>query len=351
MTDLSSRHFLSTLDFTIDEVRSLVEGALALKSQRASCDMSRRLAALLFFNPSVRTRVSCEAAMVRYGGAATTITPGRDTWNFEHREGIVMDGDTQEHVRELAPVLSRMCDLVGVRKSELITRGSELAEVSGSYEELSKDAFIHSLARHSEVPVVNLESNVFHPLQGLADMATIMERLGDPRGKKYVLTWTWHPKSLPVATPHSQLLAAADLGMEVTLLRPEGWGLASDVLEAARGRAESAGGSVSETADVDLAYEGANVVCAKSWGSLDYYGRFDEESRDKAHLRRDWIVDGPKMKRTADAAFMHCLPVRRGVVVTDEVIDGPGSAIIDEAENRVWTAASVLASLLGEKVA
>jgi N-acetylornithine carbamoyltransferase len=340
---LSTQHFLSTLDLPPAEVRELVDLALALKRGRATADLRGKLAALLFFNPSVRTRVSCEAAMARYGGQATTLAPGKDTWNFEHREGVVMDQDTQEHVRELAPVLSRMCSHVGIRKSELITRGSEKAQVTGSYADLAKDEFLHAFARFAEVPVINLESNSFHPMQGLADMATLVERLGDPRGVKYVLTWAWHPKSLPVATPHSQLLAAADLGMEVTVLRPQGWGLDPKVVAAARARAESLGGSVRETDDQEAAYRGARVVCAKGWGSLDYYGRFDDEARDKAIHRPRWIVDEQKLAKTDDAFFMHCLPVRRNVIVTDGVLDSRRSAVIDEAENRVWTAAAVFA--------
>ena len=147
--------------------------------------------------------------MGRLGGSAISIHPGKDTWNFEFGDGVVMDGNTQEHVRELAPVLSRMCHFIGLRKSELITVGSDLARPSASYAELSRDLFMHRLAAFSEVPVVNLESNRFHPLQGLADMATIAERIEDPRGQKYVLTWSWHPKSLPAATPHSQVVTSA----------------------------------------------------------------------------------------------------------------------------------------------
>jgi len=345
MIDLGGRSFLSTLDLSCGEVRALVDLALELKAGREGAELGGLVAALLFFNPSVRTRISCESALARYGGSAIAINPGKDTWNFECGEGVVMDGDTQEHVRELAPVLSRMCHFIGLRKSELITSGSARADVTGSYEELARDEFMHALARHAEVPVINLESNRFHPLQGLADMATMVERLGQPRGKKYVLTWAWHPKALPVATPHSQLLAAADLGLDVTLLRPEGYELEPEVVRRGRERAESLGGSVTETDDVEAAYEGAHVVCAKSWGSLDYYGRFDEEVSAKAPLRERWIVDEAKLERTQDAFFMHCLPVRRNVIVTDGVLDSGRSAVVDEAENRLWTAAAVFAAL------
>jgi N-acetylornithine carbamoyltransferase len=348
MIDLTGRDFLSTLDFTTDQVRGLIDLALDLKKGEVQAPLQHKVAALLFFNPSVRTRISCESAMARWGGTAIAINPGKDTWNFEMRDGVTMDVNTQEHVRELAPVISRMCHYIGIRKSELITVGSAKAEVSGDYEELAQDEFMTQLAKYAEVPVVNLESNRFHPMQGLADSATMIEKLGEPRGKKYVLTWAWHPKSLPVATPHSQLLSAANLGMDVTVLRPPGYGLERAVMDAARERAEALGGSVDETEDIDAAYDGAHVVCAKGWGSLDYYGRFEEEVEDKAHLRADWIVDEGKMAGTADAWFLHCLPVRRNVIVTDGVIDSDRSAVIDEAENRLWTAAAVF-SAIGNK--
>ena len=346
MLDLAGRDLLSSLDLTSEEVHALLAFARDIKAARARPDLAGKVAALVFFNPSVRTRVSCEAAMARFGGAGITLAAGKDTWNFECGEGVVMDGSTQEHVRELAPVLSRMGHLVGIRKSELITVGLDKAGVTTSYEELAKDEFLHRFTEFSEVPVVNLESNRWHPLQGLADALTIQERLGEPRGKKYVLTWTWHPKSLPVATPHSQLLAAADLGMHVTLLRPEGFGLEPAVVRAARARAEAQGGSLRETDDVDAAMKGAHVVCAKEWGSLDFYGRFEEERRVKEPLRARWIVDTEKLQRTDDAFFLHCLPVRRNVVVTDAVLNSRRSAVIDEAENRLWTAAAVFGALV-----
>jgi len=348
MIDLRGRHLFSTLDLSTDEVRGLLDYALAIKAGKATPPLDKKVAALLFFNPSVRTRISTESAMARYGGTGIAINPGKDTWNFEAGEGVVMDANTQEHVRELAPVVSRMCHVVGIRKSELITVGSAQAEATGSYDDLARDEFIHRFAEFSESPVVNLESNRWHPMQGLADSATMLERLPDPRGKKYVLTWAWHPKSLPVATPHSQLLSAANLGMDVTILRPDGWGLEPEVVRLARERAESLGGTVKETDDVEGAYRGAHVVCAKAWGSLDFYGRFQEEPAAKALLRDRWRVDEEKMGLTDDGFFLHCLPVRRNVVVTDGVLNGRYSAVIDEAENRLWTAAAALGALARE---
>jgi N-acetylornithine carbamoyltransferase len=347
MGDLRGRDLTSTLDLTSAELRGLVERARAIKSGRDVPALAGKVATLLFFNPSVRTRISCESALARFGGRGIAVSPGSDTWSFEAADGVVMDGATQEHVRELAPVLARMGHAVGIRKSELITAGSAQARPTGSYAELKQDTFLHAFRRFCDVPVINLESNVHHPMQGLADMQTLLERLGDPRGKRYVLTWAWHPKSLPVATPHSQMLAAADLGMEVVLLRPEGWGLDPEVVAAARERAEALGGTLIETDDPAEAYRGARAVCAKAWGGLGWYGRFDEEARAKAGLRAGWIVDEAKLARTDDAFFLHCLPVRRNVVVADGVLDSNRSAVIDEAENRLWTAAAVFAELCG----
>lgn len=346
MIDLKGRHFLSTLDYSIEELHALLDFAIALKRDEVAASLPGRVLGMIFFNPSVRTRVSCESSMTRMGGHAICLHPGQDTWNFEHREGIVMDGNTQEHIRELAPVLSSMCDAVGIRKSELVTTGMDRAEVTASYDNLRHDDFIRRFAEHSTKPVINLESNSSHPLQGLADAATIRENLPEHRGKKYVLTWAYHPKPLPVATPHSQLLAAADLGMDITILRPEGYDLGPDMMEAARKRTESQGGSLSTTADIEKGMKGAKVVCAKSWASLEYYGRFEEEAEAKKKLQPDWLIDEQRMSLTDDAFFMHCLPVRRNVVVSDGVLDSNYSLVTNEAENRYWTVMALLQSII-----
>ncbi len=344
MIGLNGRNFLSTLDFSPHEVRSLVQLALQLKRGETTVDLAGLVATLMFFAPSVRTRISCQSSLAKLGGTGIVVNPGSDAYALEIEDGVVMDGATAEHVKEVAPVVSRLCDWIGIRKSELVTQGSTTADVTTSYDELKADRFINAYAKHATVPVINLESNSFHPLQGLADMATMVEKLGEPKQRKYVLTWAWHPKSLPVATPHSQLLAAADLGMEVTVLRPPGYSLDAGVMAAAKDRVESLGGSLNETDDIEAAYRGADVVCAKSWGSLDYYGRFEDEPADKAHLRKEWVVDEPKMDLTGKGIFMHCLPVRRNIVVTDGVLDGPRSAVVDQAGNRLWTAGAVFAA-------
>ena len=345
---VSKRHFLSTRDWSVPELDELLVRALRIKHGRERPDFRGKTMALLFFNPSLRTRVSFEAGLNRFGGHATTVQPGRDAYVFEHREGAVMDGPTQEHVKEVAPVLSRYVQAIGIRKSDLVTTAATTAAVTGAWKELRGDDFLRAFARHASVPVVNLESNFEHPCQELADRLTLKEKLGDPRGKKYVLTWAWHPKSLPLATPHSQLLSAASMGMKVVHLRPPGYDLDEEVVATARARAAESGGSVEVTDDVEAAYRGAHAVCAKSYGSTAYYGRFDQEKRDKEPLRARWIVDADKMGRTDDAIFMHCLPIRRNVKATDAVLDGPRSVVVDQAENRMWAQVAVLARLFEE---
>jgi N-acetylornithine carbamoyltransferase len=342
------RHFLSTRDWSLAELDELLARALRIKHGRERPDFRGKLMALLFFNPSLRTRVSFEAGLTRFGGHATSVQPGRDAYVFEHRDGVVMDGETQEHVREVAPVLSRYAHAVGIRRSDLITTAATTAAVTASWKEVRGDDFLGAFARHATVPVVNLESNCEHPCQELADRMTLREKLGDPRGRKYVLTWAWHPKSLPLATPHSQLLSAAGLGMRVVHLRPPGYDLDEDVVAEARARAERSGGSLEVTDDVEGAYRGAHAICAKSYGAISYYGRFDQERKEKEKLRGRWIVDADKMGLTDDAIFMHCLPIRRNVKATDAVLDGPRSVVVDQAENRMWAQAALLAHLFEE---
>ena len=340
------RHLLSSFDLTPAQSNRLVHKACALRDGRG-LDLGGLVAALFFFQPSLRTRLSMESAMARFGGSATSMTPGADTWRFGWRDGETMDGEEQEHVRELAPVVSRLAHVAGIRCASRIGGSGGVQE---SYGELARDPFLHRFAEHASVPVINMESNRWHPLQGLADQMTIAEALGETRAQRYVLTWAWHPGALPVATPHSQLVAACDLGLDVVLLRPPGWGLEPEVLERARGRAEAQGGSLTESSEPDQALRGARVVCVKSWGRLDRYGSpqlAQQELTEKEPLRHSWLFDGAKMALTDEAMLLHCLPLRRNVVVADEVLDGPQSAVITEGENRLWTAAAVLAELLG----
>jgi N-acetylornithine carbamoyltransferase len=178
----------------------------------------------------------------------------------------------------------------------------------------------------------------------MADMMTIREKKGE--GKKRVLmTWAWHPKPLPMAVPNSFLLAAAQMGHDVIVAHPEGYELDAELLAVAKAKANEAGGSLSTTHKVDDAFDGAEVVYAKSWGSSLYYGAPDRDVAERAQYRNRWIVDEEKMGKTRDGNFMHCLPVRRNVIVTDGVIDSPASVVIDEAENRLHAQKAIMSDL------
>jgi N-acetylornithine carbamoyltransferase len=319
---MSGRDLLDLMDLPVAEVDSILDAAARMKREGHGRPLEGKSAALVFLNPSLRTRTSFEIAMHRLGGHAVVLSPGVDAWRMEARDGVVMDGAAAEHVREAAGVLASMADVIGVRSFPAME----------SWEEDRKETVLRAFARHADVPVVNMESALSHPLQALADLLTLRERLGDLRGKRLLVTWAYHPKPLPIAVPRSAILAARRFGMEVTVARPEGFDLPADVVES---------GAVA-TDDPDAGYDGADAVYAKSWASPAFYGRFDEEAplREAA---RGWRVTADRMARTAEGApFLHCLPVRRNVVVDDAVLDGPRSAVIAEAENRLWTTMSVL---------
>ncbi|MGC9357111.1 MAG: N-acetylornithine carbamoyltransferase [Anaerolineae bacterium] len=344
MFGIEGRNFINTADFTQEEIQALIDLALKIKQGKAAPSLAGKVLATVFFNPSVRTRTSFAAGMFKLGGLAIDLTPGKGSWTFEFEENVVMDGVTAEHVKEAAPVLSGYSDALAVRSSELVTTAAESVEVT-SWETLKQDTVVGGFARHATVPVINMESNVYHPCQGLGDAVTLKETLGETQGKKFVLTWAYHPKALPMATPNSQMLAACDLGLDVVVARPEGWALDPKIMATAIERARACGGSVTTTTDQTAAFEGADVICAKSWGALEYYGDWEEEKRIREGLK-GWMVDADKMALTRDAYFMHCLPIRRNVVASDAVLDSPNSIVVQQAENRMWAQMALLAALL-----
>ena len=333
------RDFLNTAGSSRNELDSLIESALRFKS---GADQSRSLAgksvALVFFNPSLRTRASMQVGIYELGGNAVVLEPGGTSWTLEHREGTVMDGDKTEHVAEFVRVLSRYCVAIGVRTFAALR----------NWEEERTDPILSAFAKYSEVPVINLESAMHHPCQAMADMMTIREKLGEGR-KKVLLTWAWHPKPLPMAVPNSFALAAAQMGHDLVIAQPKGYKLDDELMEEIRRQAAVAGGAMTIEHDVEKAFEGAEVVYAKSWGSKKFYGGPESDIAERAQYRAKWIVAEAKMARTNEAIFMHCLPVRRNVIVTDSVIDSPSSVVIDEAENRLHVQKAILATLLGKE--
>jgi N-acetylornithine carbamoyltransferase len=283
----------------------------------------------VFFNPSLRTRASMQVGIYELGGNAVVLEPGGTSWTLEHRAGAVMDGDKTEHVAEFVRVLERYCVAIGVRTFAALK----------DWNEERTDPILNAFARYASVPIINLESAMHHPCQSLADMMTIREKLGAGK-KRVVLTWAWHPKPLPMAVPNSFALGAAQMGHDLVIAHPKGYELDEELIDAA-------GGNIEITNDIDEAFSGAEVIYAKSWGAKQFYGHTDEDVATRAQYRSKWIVDAEKMARTNDAIFMHCLPVRRNVIVTDGVIDSSASVVIDEAENRLHVQKAIMASLLG----
>ena len=309
-----------------------LDRALALKAAnawpRTALD---RAIALVFLNPSLRTRASMELAAARLGAESVTLTPGTGTWGLEWRDGVAMDGTAAEHVREAFGVLGRYAGALGVRTFASLT----------DFDADHTDAAFQAIVAASEVPVVNLESARWHPCQALADAAALRETLGDPRGKKFVLQWAPHPKALPQAVPNSALLMAARLGMEVLVSRPDGFGLATDVMDLASSTAARNGGSVVETADSDIGLAGAHAVYVKAWSGELVYDDPDEEARRRA-ANSSWRLSESDFLKTDRAAFMHCLPVRRDVVVGADVLDSERAIHLLQAEYRLFAQMAVL---------
>jgi N-acetylornithine carbamoyltransferase len=325
---------ISTMDMTREQIEKLLEAALRFKS---GDDQSKPLAgksvALVFFNPSLRTRASMQVGIYELGGNAVVLEPGGTSWTLEHRDGAVMDSDKTEHVAEFVRVLERYCVAIGVRTFAALK----------DWKEERTDPILSAFARYASVPIINLESAMHHPCQSLADMLTIREKLGNGR-KRVVLTWAWHPKPLPMAVPNSFALAAAQMGHDLVIAHPRGYDLDEELMDSSLQLATAAGGSLEITDDIDAAFSGAEVIYAKSWGSKEFYGKADEDIATRAQYRSKWIVDEEKMSRTKGAIFMHCLPVRRNVIVTDGVIDSAASVVIDEAENRLHVQKAILAA-------
>jgi N-acetylornithine carbamoyltransferase len=338
---MTKRDFLALEDWSPAQIEELLQLAAKIKRNEVTGGLERKLLALVFLDPSLRTRTSFEAAMFLHGGHAVVLEPGRGAWPLETEIGAVMDGSSVEHIIDAARVLGRYADAVGVRA---FPHGATWAEAR-------KDEVVKSFARYCEKPVINLESARRHPCQALADAMTLQEKLGDVRGKRFVLTWAWHPKPLPTAVPVSAALAAARLGMEIVIARPEGYELDPEDTALVRKTAQEAGGEfVHISEDPDDALVGADAVYVKSWGSVKLYGKPDEEAEARAGLR-DWRLTPSRLRSTRGrkGIVLHCLPVRRNVEIDDAVLDGPNSAVIDQAENRLHVQRALLLKLIGDR--
>jgi ornithine carbamoyltransferase len=329
------RRFLDLADFSREQVLDLLALAQSLQDRPEPRALAGKILGMVFFNPSLRTLASFQAGMARLGGSSFVITPGQGTWQLETRLNAVMNGAAAEHIREGIPALASYCDALGVRA---FAQGKNLAE------DLDENLF-GMVDELCEKPLINLESAMNHPCQALADWRTLDE-LAVPRRAKFVLSWVYHPKALPLAVPAATVHMAAMRGMDVVVLRPEGYALPNEVMEKARAAATASGGALSETSDRAAALAGASVVYAKEWGSTRHYGDTEADLRLRGELS-DWCVREPWFARAQpDAKLMHCLPVRRNVAVADEVLDGPRAVVKREAFNRMVVQMAVLHRML-----
>ncbi|MBI4567169.1 MAG: N-acetylornithine carbamoyltransferase [Planctomycetes bacterium] len=338
---IQNRDFISIDYFTRRELEWVLDRAAEMKRHRRDYAdlLKNRTLALVFFNASLRTRSSFDIGMAELGGHTTTLNIGHEVWSLEVEEGAVMLGDKTEHVKDAARVLSRYADAIAIRSFPKME----------SWTHEKRDLTIITFQKYSDVPIINLESSLAHPCQAMADIMTIRERFQKPDRRRILLCWAYHPRMLPMAVPNSVVSFATRFGMDLTIAHPEGWELDDEIMSRARKTAEESGGSLRVTNDFPTAFEGQEIVYAKSWGSKNYYGRNAEELETRKPFR-DWIVTTDRMRQTADGVFMHCLPVRRNVEVTDEVMDSPCNLAYEQAENRLHVQRAILTGiLLGEQ--
>jgi N-acetylornithine carbamoyltransferase len=336
------RDFLAMEDWSPEQIDAVLALAVRCKRGEIESGLAKKVLAMVFMDPSLRTRASMETAMFLHGGHAICLEPGKGSWTMETDLDAVMDGTTVEHIIEAARVLGRYADALAVRT---FPKGNDWTIER-------QDRTIRNFAQYCDKPVINLESSRRHPCQGLADALTLREHLGETHGKRFVLMWAWHPRALPTAVPASAAIAAAHLGMQVTIARPPGYDLDPDDYGAIRTLAAQRGGSLELTDDLDAAIDGAHAVYAKAWGSLLHFGNPDAE-RSWREGKRDWRLTAGRMRRTAGGTgiALHCLPVRRNVEIDGAVLDGPQSAVVDEAENRLHVQRALLLELIGRNPA
>lgn len=311
------RRFLTPED--LGDLRKALDEARYVKANPfADQDLGRNKTLLLiFFNSSLRTRLSSQRAATNMGMNVIVLDINKDGWKLESEYGVVMDGDKPEHIREAVPVMGQYADIIGVRSfADFVDRDKD-------YKEHILNQFIELSGR----PVISLESATRHPLQAFADLITVEEYKTKPR-PKVVMTWVPHPRALPQAVPNSFVEWMKKADVELVMTCPKGYELAPEFME-----------GLTYEPDQDKALAGADFVYAKNWSSYHEYGQI--LSKD-----RSWTVDENKMALTNNAKFMHCLPVRRNMIVSDEVIEGPNSIVIPEAANRVVSMQVVLKRML-----
>lgn len=329
------RHLISLHDLAQSEIDDLLDLSLRLKQRPGKATLAGKTVGLLFFRGSLRTRSSFEAAMKQLGGNTINLTASSDFWELESGAGTVMDGRAPEHVKDAAAVLSCYVDALAIR-----TKPS-----GGAWAVDRRDADIRSWAEHARVPVINMESSLWHPLQGLADLMTMRESLGELRGKTLSFVWTNSPTAASPTAVHSLMHAALRYGMHVRVANPAGYELDEDVWRRAGALASEHGGTATSCTEANDAIRGAHVVYARSWHSLEDYGNPTLAASRRARAG-DWLLDERRMALGDEAKLMHAMPVRRNLEVVDSVLDGPRSLVVRQAENRLHSQKAVLQWLL-----
>lgn len=324
--------FLDLDDLDDDALEAVLHRAAELERSPRADTLRGRAVALLFLAPSLRTLASMQAGIAQLAGESIVLTPGAGSWPLEWRHGAVMDGEAAEHVEEAVPVLESYVDALAVRT---FARGRDLAETLA-------DPVLGAVRAAAHKPLVNMESSVSHPLQALADWKTLDDLDVPRRGGRFVLTWARHPKALPLAVPSSVLRMACRRGMDVTLCAPEEHVLPPAILDGARRAADESGGSLGVVHDPGELPQDVHVVYAKSWAAPATF-----DGANVTSLREGWCIDERWFSGARPgAAFMHCLPVRRGVVVRDSILDGPASVVVRQAANRLHVQKALLERLL-----
>ena len=311
------KQFISVKD--VLDVKALLELAQEVKAApylHRTIGKNKTLG-LLFFNPSLRTRLSTQRAAMNLGMDVMVMNLNSDGWAIELDDGTIMDQGSQEHIREAASVISQYCEIIGIRTFPSLT----------NREKDYKEEILKKFIRHAQVPVVSLESATLHPLQSLADLLTIAEQKKIER-PKLVLSWAPHPKALPQAVANSFVEWMKAVEADLVITNPPGFDLAPELTE-----------GVPIIHDQKEAFAGADFIYTKNWSSFSDYGKIGTGLSS-------WMIDAEKMSWTNQGKFMHCLPVRRNVVVADEVIDSTASLVIEQANNRTYAAQAVLLKML-----
>lgn len=322
--------------FLPDEIRHVVERARALKRDGFDRPLSGRVLAMVFFDPSLRTRAAFKIAFETLGGTVIDMAATRDLWRLAFEEGAVMDGEADEHVRDAAAVLSGYADAIAIR-----ALGQE-----NEWQRARRDMVLVAFQKHATVPIFNMESVLDHPSQAWGDALTMTEALGSLAGRRLTIQWTPHPRARPLAVPQGVATMGAKLGMEVVLAHPPEFTLDAPTLASLERTARTQGGRVVVTHDPDEGAEGADVLYAAPWGSTAAFGNA-EAQRAKAAAHASWRIDGTRLARAPGAHFMHAMPIRRGVEVTDDVVDSERSLVQEQAENRLHIQRALFCEVLG----